>query len=291
MAFWTGLQREPAVTGSDLIEFPKDLGATGEWQCQLRTEISILDTRSSYMFGPGSRARAQVKALLQGAVDGDLKCNERRFITLASQAFHDRILSRSRALYVGGVLLGVVVLVTAARFTPFLSDPALRGLGMPSPACCAWTILFAGMGTMCSVFSRLASIDMCNETSPLFLGLSGFFRPVTATLFALAIIQILKLDIVTIRLPAPQSGQTEASSLEHFYFLSAFLAGFSERFASDLIGRAERVIATAYGPPQRSTSPSVAEPHPDAQPLASSSHRQIDLAGPSSQVNGATPGR
>jgi hypothetical protein len=259
MAFWTGHRRNQTTHESDLLRLPESTGANGEWRCRLRTEIAVIDTRSHYLFGPGSKARAQVKALLQGAIDSDLKCNERRFIDLALQTFHDRVLSRSRALYIVGVVVGVIMLVAAAFLTGALTDTALGVLGMATRACCALTILFAGMGTICSVFSRLASIDMCNETSGFILSLSGFFRPVTATLFALAIVQILKLDIVTIHLPPIQPEGIATSPLEHFYLLVAFLAGFSERFASDLIGRAERVIATSDRPSRESRS-SRAEP-------------------------------
>jgi hypothetical protein len=65
-------------------------------------------------------------------------------------------------------------------------------------------------------------------------------------MFTLAIIQILKLNALSVNSPPLADGTPDALHV-HLYFLVAFLSGFSERFASDLIGRAEQVVSTPVG--------------------------------------------
>jgi len=225
----------------DLLPLPSHLAGD---QCRIVAEIAILDDRSLRAFGATSSARHQVKELLRNSLRSDLECNETRFLNRAAQAFRDRILSRNRTRYVFGVLLGLVPVAVLAWLASTFNKDAIHNLGMETALCCSWTILFAGMGTLCSVFTRLSTIDMCDETNALFVYLSGVFRPLTATMFAITIIQILRLNALSVSAAPPGPGAPDALHI-HLYFLVAFLSGFSERFASDLIGRAERAVGAA----------------------------------------------
>ena len=246
-------------TSSDLLDLPE--GKNGA-ECRLIAEVAILDSRSLHTFGADSPARKQVKELLRHALHSDLVCHEARFLTLAAQTFRDRVLSRNRTHYIYGVLLGMIPLIVLAVLAYSLDTPSIQHLGLESALCCTWTIAFAGMGALCSVFTRLNRIDMCDETTDLFIYLSGVFRPFTAIMFAITIIQILRLNALPLNaLPMKDSGSAQTDELHvHLYFLVAFLSGFSERFASDLIGRAERVVgapavaAPANGGPDKAAN-------------------------------------
>ena len=247
-------------TGSDLLDLPEAANGT---ECRLIAEVAILDSRSLHAFGAGSPARKQVKELLRHSLRSDLACHEARFLNRAMQTFRDRVLSRNRTRYIVGVLLGMIPLGGLALLANSLDEDAVQHLGMESALCCSWTVLFAGMGALCSVFTRLGTIDMCDETNALFIYLSGVFRPFTATIFAITIIQILRLNALSMN----SSGAVRPDELHvHLYFLVAFLSGFSERFASDLIGRAERVVsapvgaAPATGEPERPVNAGAAGP-------------------------------
>jgi hypothetical protein len=228
---------------SDLLDLPDLPEGKNGAECRLIAEVAVLDNRSLHTFGADSPARKQVKELLRHALHSDLACQEARFLTRATQTFRDRVLSRNRTHYILGVLLGMIPLIVLAVLAYSLDTKSIQHLGLQSPLCCTWTIAFAGMGALCSVFTRLNRIDMCDETTDLFIYLSGVFRPFTAIMFAITIIQILRLNALPI-----QSGAAQTDELHvHLYFLVAFLSGFSERFASDLIGRAERVVGAPVG--------------------------------------------
>jgi hypothetical protein len=51
-------------------------------------------------------------------------------------------------------------LAALAWLASTLGEDAVHNLGMETALCCSWTILFAGTGTLCSVFTRLGTIDM-----------------------------------------------------------------------------------------------------------------------------------
>ena len=247
---------------SDFLELPKDVPRE---QCPVLAEISLVDRRSSHMFGPGTSARIEVKELLRNSLVSDIPCKSRRFLDRAKQSFRDRLLSRHRVRYIFGVLIGILGTGTLALRAHELSSGSLERLAMPSALCCTWTILFAGMGTLCSVFTRLSKIDLCEETSGPLVFLSGFFRPVTAALFTLAIVQLLKLDIVSFHVGAVTPGTAQPAQ-EHLFLLAAFFSGFSERFASELMGRAGRVI----GAPPESASERQANSEQPQTPSAAS---------------------
>jgi hypothetical protein len=246
-ALLRGFRSDPDYYWKDLLHY--DLpDTTTPQQVSLLAEISVLDNRSCYTFGPNTRARSEVKQLLCNSWFSDLPCGNRHFLDSAIKCFHRHLLSRNRWRYVGGVLLGIAVLVMLAWSVRAWADTGeIEELGLQA-ACCMWIILFAGMGTLCSVFSRLASIDLSEETSGGMILLSGIFRPVTATMFALAIIEIIKLKVITIQIGAEARQQD-------IYFLAAFLSGFSERFATDLIARTETVFRTPDPQAARPASP------------------------------------
>jgi hypothetical protein len=72
---------------------------------------------------------------------------------------------------------------------------------------------------------------------------SGLFRPIISAAFALLVFFVLKSGLIST--PLLTSGDPTTSTA--FYFVAAFLAGFSERLAPLIVSKAEEALA---GPPQ-----------------------------------------
>ena len=231
-------------------------------ECPLQAEIVILETRTKFAFADRDPARKQVSLLLDCARSHDLSCGRRLFLERAQHVFCDRLLSRNRTRYLLGVAIGILINIALAQFARLLSLHSLNELGMETPACCVWMLLFAGMGTLCSVFGRLGGIDMCDEPVAVIIWSSGFFRPVLASFFAFAIVQMLKVGMVHVG--SATSASEVSDDTHHLYLIAAFLAGFSERFGPDLMGRAERTFgapsppAPTLGTVQGGTAPGAA---------------------------------
>ena len=93
-------------------------------------------------------------------------------------------------------------------------------------------LLFAGLGSIASVLSRLSSIDLRQEPSYVMVMLSGATKPIVAIIFAIVVFLILDLKVLDI-----QFGSSTGPKSNGIYLVSSFLCGFSERFATDIISR------------------------------------------------------
>ena len=101
---------------------------------------------------------------------------------------------------------------------------------------------FAGMGTFVSVMTRLNTLDLADETSRKLLLISGAARPLTAIFFASVVYVILRHQFIPIQFgpPVVSKATTQATSSGYqpaIGWVASFLCGFSERFATDIIGR------------------------------------------------------
>ena len=229
----------------ELVRFYPATGLSDEEQ-QLVRDIVVLDHRSLHAFGPHSEPRAEVKALLQNAVvvagyvladspavsDGTkLPRKPQAAIGLYRQAediFLRHLQSKNRLLYLAGVCLGILLLVLiafGARFLPAGVTQSVDAQLFPA------LIFFAGLGTIVSVLLRLSTLDVVQEISRPILLISGLGRPFVASAFALVVYLMLANKLVSVSLNQPD----EAGS----YLVVAFLSGFSERFAQDLLDRVQ----------------------------------------------------
>ena len=93
-------------------------------------------------------------------------------------------------------------------------------------------ILFASIGGLTSVITRISKIDLKEEISRIAVIVPGFSKPFVAAAFAIVVYFILQNKIVGITIGA------EAGSGGYGIFaVTSFLCGFSERFAGDIISR------------------------------------------------------
>ena len=93
--------------------------------------------------------------------------------------------------------------------------------------------IFGAIGSVISILVRLPEFS---DTSldPVVLFLTGMFKPIIGVAFAVFLLYSIKSGLFPISIPSHQ---------EMFFFISlAFVAGFSERFAHDVVGRVDRRV-------------------------------------------------
>ena len=148
-----------------------------------------------------------------------------------AQAIFSRYLqSRNRLWYVCGVLSGVLLLVGFALGARLLLPAGLSQAVRPDLL--TTLIFFAGLGSTVSVLLRLSKLDVAREILRTVLFISGMGRPFVATAFALVVYLLLHNKLIGVSLTSETDGT---------YFVIAFLCGFSERFAQDLLSRVQVV--------------------------------------------------
>jgi hypothetical protein len=197
-------------------------------------DIVTLDHSSVRTLKPKTPEREEVKSLLrnagQVAVQNNLESLARVLCHRAQIAYFHHLQAKNRLRYLLGVVIGVfaagafiigLLLGVSSHLEFFIT----RSLLIVLP-------LFAGMGSIASVLTRLSSIDLKQETNTFLIIVSGATRPVVAIFFAIVVYLILDLKIVDV-----QFGSSPAEKRNGLYLVISFLCGFSERFAEDIIAR------------------------------------------------------
>jgi hypothetical protein len=130
-------------------------------------------------------------------------------------------------VYVGGVLLGMVPMAVLAFLAWLLIANAKH---FESPAGIGLLCFSAGgVGAMVSVMSRMStgSVRLDWEFGKDTLRTLGALRPFVGAIFGLMTFLALKSEIVNLKV-----GDGSSS---YYYIVFAFVAGFSERFAQDML--------------------------------------------------------
>lgn len=216
----------------DVIQFYPPEHPTKE-QGTLIANIVYLDHRSLNSLKPGTAEREEVKRLLTNVVIAGFEYKSiaggNLLYQKAESIFQHHLQAKNRLRYLTGMIYGTA----AAALISYLLAYVLYTISFPiHPERLLLLHLFAGMGSVTSVLSRLSTIDLREETSKFMVVISGATKPVVAIFFAIILYMILDTKIIDIQFGAP----TETNK-DLVYLISSFLCGFSERFAKDIIGR------------------------------------------------------
>jgi len=195
--------------------------------------IVRLDHRSIRMLGTSSAERGEIRLLLgnvviflanrQPTAAGDL-------LRHAEAVYYQHVQAKNRLWYLGGILAGIVIIVVFGVLLR-VGDP----LQPTIPAALVPLILvFAGMGSITSVLTRLSAIDLRDQTNLRVVFISGMARPVTGAFLGIVICVVLALRLVEIHVGV--SSDTTPAGL---FLIAAFMSGFSERFAQDILAAFE----------------------------------------------------
>jgi hypothetical protein len=214
----------------------------GERQVELANRIGLIDKQAFRELGFGTPRWEYVIQLLVNAVSlGVARGHVEQGFTLIQQAeelltYYRCLLPTNRKWYLVGMLAGVVIVALLASVSLALQDTLEPEL---SARTLVLVCVFAGLGSIASILSRLRSmVELQNEHSRLNVIISGSSRPVVAALVAIAVYLILDLGLVTIHVG------TGPDARQKLFLVAAFLCGFSERFATEILGK---VAARANG--------------------------------------------
>ena len=219
----------------DVLKFPAPTNASPDQEA-LIADIVALDHRSIFALKPKTWERKEVKRLLWNATNTLSKQPHvsRLLYQKAEAEYYRHVRARNRSKYLLGMVIGVLVagtfgtlIGTFGPLEPYVSDQLLFLF-----------LLFAGMGSIASVLTRLSSIDLDQDASNFLIIVSGATRPIVAIFFALVVYLILDLKILGIQFVTPSQPQKDG-----VYLISSFLCGFSERFAEDIISRAGTTVS------------------------------------------------
>jgi hypothetical protein len=222
----------PCVTTERFLAFsPPPENASAELKA-LAADIVSLDHRIHEQLGPDTPEWREVMGILVNAASIGVMANQapqgRLLYKQAEDAFLRYFEARNRIRYLIGLGLGVIVCTLFSSGLYFIA----RSLSQPfvKPGLLPLLCLFAGIGSLTSVLTRLDQIDLRFATSTSLIMISGAARPVIAICFALVVYLILDLKLLDIRFGAP-TDQNQNS----IFLISSFLCGFSERFAQDIL--------------------------------------------------------
>jgi hypothetical protein len=176
-----------------------------------------------------------IRELLQAAVDATVSGGDpeqaRFAFDKAEKIFQDDVQTKNRMLYLLGTLLGGLAIAAIAWLVLEAAQRlGVQNLAEPDKLISLFT--FAGMGSAASVLARLSTIDLKNELRKVWVVVSAGTRPLLSIALASVVYVILENDLVTIT-----GFQGPSDHKNALLWTAAFLCGFSERFAMDILDR------------------------------------------------------
>jgi hypothetical protein len=236
-------EADPAARGGALFDDSRGLISFGPPsdptpdEQKLVSELVILDHLKQNQLKERGREWDQVHKLLlnvvvllhlRDAAGARAVLDEARQVYLKHNQAQNRIryLMGAVAGTVVAAVLGAVLFLLATRLAISQSRPLIE------PQLLVLILIFAGIGSTTSILTRLAKIDLRDETSSFSVYVSGFSRPFVAVSFAVVVYFILDTKIVDITI-----GKATGDHAAGLYVVTSFLCGFSERFGKDIIAR------------------------------------------------------
>jgi hypothetical protein len=195
----------------------------------LAKKIAFLDHRSLHTLGR-TEERFEVRSLLYNtivALQSRDTAGGEWLLGKAMEVYSQHVQAKNRIRY----LLGMIATITFFLLAVPLFDWLGKSIDHSLLVDVGLTLAFAGMGAVTSVLTRLSSIDLSDQTSKWILYISGAARPITSMCFALVFFVALRFHLFDVQIGA---GPHTPGQLA---MLTGFLAGFSERFAQDILGR------------------------------------------------------
>jgi hypothetical protein len=201
----------------------------------LMAEVLALECRAQRR---SPRRRPEIIQLLQGAVcAGQLDPVKGRLMFEKAQAVYTQVATTVNRIAflvgaIGGVLAGTFLSLSLIHVGA-VGQQITKNLA--SSDVIASLCFYALLGSLTSILTRLSKLDLKDEDSISFVALSGFIQPMIALGFVAVVYVIIHFQMFGISL--------SASSPDAVLWVSAFLCGFSERFASGILDTATASIS------------------------------------------------
>jgi hypothetical protein len=155
---------------------------------------------------------------------------------VSARSFYVRAALRvAQNRYFAGMLLGVLFLVLAVVAMLGLQMTAFRWTLIEDDVqILVASLLVGGLGAMVSVMQRLTKgqLQLPYRASKTEMVLYGFFRPLIGAVFGTLLFVVLRAGLISVAGAPPA---VDAQRLLYFYVALAFFAGFSERWAQDVL--------------------------------------------------------
>jgi hypothetical protein len=206
----------------------------------------------------------------------DKTVSHARDVLVQLEKYYDRAGNRAaRIVYFWGMVTGVIVALALAAFFALLVHLSFLEVDVDRTSVRSFFICYAAgaLGAVVSVLMRMKKDD--GFTLDYEVGRSqsfrlGSFRPFLGAVFGLLIYFALESGLLQLAVP-DDNAATDATDVSlYFLALIAFVAGFSERLAHVVLGKAEQTVAATLQ--MSDESEARAKPAP-AQSLAS----ELDL--------------
>jgi hypothetical protein len=144
-----------------------------------------------------------------------------------------------KVVYFLGVVIGIV---GCGAIQWFLESVNSFGGDLPQSRP-SQIILFAGMGTLASVLTRLNRFEMKRYATRTLVLISGASRPLVSIFTAFGVYAVLTSGLIGVTV----NGKGIDQLSDQAYWAVAFLCGFSERFGQRVLSNAADTIAGATG--------------------------------------------
>ncbi|MEM7344994.1 MAG: hypothetical protein AAF485_12190, partial [Chloroflexota bacterium] len=146
----------------------------------------------------------------------------------SAQKYHNRSARlKAQRNYFEGMLIGIL-------FLAIISSPLVifsYSMSELNPPLLIVSLICGGIGAILSVMSRMGNGDLIldHEAGARVLRRLGAFRPIVGAIFGIVIYTLIASNL----LPITFNGATDQKEL--FYAATGFIAGFSERWAPDML--------------------------------------------------------
>jgi hypothetical protein len=173
-----------------------------------------------------------------GTEEAELVRTQRRKLAEVETYYHRAASQAGRIVYVSGMLMGVVLAAMVGALAAFL----LSKTGMPDHRRHLALLCYGAgaVGALVSAMSRMGTPEAGKFNVDFELGRPlirrlGVFRPFVGAVFGVALFFLLASGLLQLK---PAVGPEP-----YFYGFAAFLAGFSERFATGMLESGEQRLA------------------------------------------------
>jgi hypothetical protein len=182
-----------------------------------------------------SKLRIAATALQRGA-----RTRAEDLVKEARATYKEQLAAQRKVSYLAGVTVGIGLLA--------LLQLALHGFigslnGVITEQFALQIVLFAGMGTLASVLTRIGQFRVSTYATRPLVVISGASRPLVAAFVAFGAYAFLRSDLATVTVNG--ANVSDAGNAQFIYLSAAFLCGFSERFGKHVIDRASSAFGGA----------------------------------------------
>jgi hypothetical protein len=239
----------PAVDGSGWLEFQLP-DTAGEREQSVRaliqnvhrqayTDLALLGRfRWAGYSSVESKLRIAAEALQHGA-----RAQAGELVEEARATYREQLAAQRKVSYLAGVVLGIGLLALL-QLALHHSIGSLSGVITEQFA--LQMVLFAGMGTLASVLTRIGQFKMDTYATRSLVVISGASRPLVAAFVAFATYAFLRSNLATVTVNG--NNVSDVSNATFIYLSAAFLCGFSERFGKHVIDQATSAFGGAPTP-------------------------------------------